>query len=95
MKWIKMSGEINIIDHRQEHYYQPGYLFLPFDIYEPADIVKPIKDFIPKGVNLINEKAVKILPDEKMVQMVNGDQLHYDILIIATGCNIAPEEFQA
>ncbi|MEI7471177.1 MAG: FAD/NAD(P)-binding oxidoreductase [Chitinophagaceae bacterium] len=88
----KKEWEINIIDHRQEHYYQPGYLFLPFDIYEPEDIVKPIKDFIPKGVNLINEKALKILPLEKMVQMVNGDQLHYDILIIATGCNIAPEE---
>ncbi len=88
----KKEWEINIIDHRQEHYYQPGYLFLPFDIYEPEDIVKPIKDFIPKGVNLINEKAAKILPKEKMVQMINGDQLHYDILIIATGCNIAPEE---
>ena len=25
--------EIDIIDERQEHHYQPGYLFLPFDIY--------------------------------------------------------------
>jgi len=52
--------EIDVIDHRQEHYYQPGYLFLPFDIYEPEYIMKPIKDFIPKGVNLINDKAEKI-----------------------------------
>src|SRR5450759_3813113 len=36
----KESWEIDVIDHRQEHYYQPGYLFLPFDIYEPEDIVK-------------------------------------------------------
>lgn len=84
--------EIDVIDHRQEHYYQPGYLFLPFDIYEPEDIVKPIKDFIPKGVNLINDKAEKIDAAEKKILMHNGDVIHYDVLIVATGCNIAPEE---
>ncbi|MBL7759243.1 MAG: hypothetical protein JNK08_00955 [Sediminibacterium sp.] len=26
--------EIQIIDERVEHHYQPGYLFLPFDIYQ-------------------------------------------------------------
>ena len=88
----KHKWEIDIVDPRQEHYYQPGYLFLPFDIYEPEDIVKEIKDFIPKGVNLINRKAEKIDAKENRVVMSNGDVLHYDILIIATGCNIAPEE---
>lgn len=84
--------EIDIIDQRQEHYYQPGYLFLPFDIYQPEDIVKPIRDFIPKGVNLISDKAGKILADENKVIMENGDVIHYDVLVIATGCNIAPDE---
>lgn len=84
--------EIDIIDERQEHHYQPGYLFLPFDIYEPEDIIKPIKDFIPKGVSLINDAIDRIVPEENLVKMVNGDQLHYDILIIATGAKIAPEE---
>ena len=53
----KELWEIDIIDEREEHYYQPGYLFLPFDIYEPDDIIKSIKEFIPKGVNLINETS--------------------------------------
>lgn len=88
----KKIWEIDLIDHRQEHYYQPGYLFLPFGIYDPEDIVKPIKDFIPKGVNLINEKAAKIIPGERKVIMENSDVIQYEILIIATGCNIAPEE---
>jgi sulfide:quinone oxidoreductase len=48
--------EIDVIDEQETHYYQPGYLFLPFDIYEPEDIVKPIKDFIPRGVNLIQDE---------------------------------------
>jgi len=84
--------EIDIIDERKEHYYQPGYLFLPFDIYDPEDIVKPIKDFIPKGVNLINETIERIVPQENYVSMISGDHLSYDILIVATGCKIAPEE---
>lgn len=84
--------EIDVIDERQEHYYQPGYLFLPFDIYTPEDIIKPIHEFIPRGINLINESLEKIVPAENHVLMANGDRLHYDLLIIATGAKIAPEE---
>ncbi len=84
--------EIDIIDEREEHYYQPGYLFLPFDIYEPEDIIKPIRDFIPKGVRLLTDKIEKINPAVNVVEMANGDHLHYDVLIVATGAKIAPEE---
>lgn len=84
--------EIDIIDEREQHYYQPGYLFLPFDIYDPEDLVKPIKDFIPHNVNLIKQKIERIDAYENYVKLSNGDILHYDILIIATGTDIAPEE---
>jgi sulfide:quinone oxidoreductase len=83
---------INIIDERTEHYYQPGYLFLPFDIYKPEDIIKPTSEFIPKGVNWINEKIDRVSPKENKVYLDNGDIISYKILIVATGCNIAPEE---
>lgn len=86
--------EIDIVDEREEHYYQPGYLFLPFDIYEPEDIIKPIRDFIPKGVNLWQEKIDRVVPEEQFVNLANGERLHYDILIVATGAKIAPEEIE-
>jgi sulfide:quinone oxidoreductase len=86
--------QIEIIDEREKHYYQPGYLFLPFDIYEPEEIVKNIKDFIPHGVNLHTNKISKIDAAKSLVLMENGDQLHYEILIIATGAKIAPEEVE-
>lgn len=93
-KLSKDDWEINIIDEREEHYYQPGYLFLPFDIYGPEDIVKPIQKFIPKRVHLIKEKIEKIDPEENVVRLSNDKFLPYDILIIATGARIAPEEVQ-
>lgn len=84
--------EIDVVDENPNHYYQPGFLFLPFDIYKPEDIIKPVSQFIPKGVNLIHDRVDKVIPAENLVSMVNGDQLHYDILIVATGARIAPEE---
>jgi sulfide:quinone oxidoreductase len=86
--------EIVIIDERKEHYYQPGYLFLPFDIYTPEDIIKPIQKFIPKKVQLLNEKIEKINAKENEVWLSKGESLHYDVLIIATGAKIAPGEIQ-
>lgn len=85
---------IDIIDEREQHYYQPGYLFLPFDIYTPEDIVKPIKKFIPDDVNLITARIDKVVPEENYVKMADGTQLIYDILIIATGAKTAPEEIE-
>jgi sulfide:quinone oxidoreductase len=84
--------DISIIDERKEHHYQPGYLFLPFDIYSPEDIIKSITEFIPKGVNFINESIDKVVAENNTVLLTNGTAIPYDILIIATGAKIAPEE---
>ncbi|MEY3419900.1 MAG: hypothetical protein RIR48_180 [Bacteroidota bacterium] len=90
----KKDWSITIVDERKEHYYQPGFLFLPFDQYKPEDIVKPIRDFIPSGVDFVNESAAKILPEEHQVILSNGNTLLYDILIVATGTEIAPDEIE-
>lgn len=90
----KHLWEIIIIDERTEHYYQPGYLFLPFDIYSPEDIVKPIKEFIPSGVRLVQEKINLVKPGENAIELANGEKYVYDILIVATGAKIAPEEVE-
>lgn len=62
----KNEWQIDIIDEKEEHHYQPGYLFLPFDIYTPDDIIKKIEDFIPKGVNLQKGKIDVILPKKML-----------------------------
>ncbi len=88
----KDEWKISIIDPHKWHYYQPGYLFVPFDIYDPEDIRKPIEKHIPKGVDFINEEADVILHEENTVRLMNGTDVKYDILIVATGTNIAPQE---
>ncbi len=88
----KANWKISIIDEKEEHHYQPGYLFLPFDIYTPDDIIKSIEEFIPKHASLVKGKIDKVIPTENKVKMVDGGELNYDILIVATGAKIAPEE---
>lgn len=84
--------QITIIDEKDEHHYQPGYLFLPFDMYTPEDIIKTIDEFIPKNVHLIKQNIDKILPEQNSILLHEGNELPYDLLIIATGAKIAPEE---
>ncbi|MBY0480598.1 MAG: NAD(P)/FAD-dependent oxidoreductase [Chitinophagaceae bacterium] len=93
-KLDKKEWEISIIDERKEHHYQPGYLFLPFDIYQPENIIKDIKDFIPSGVELIQERIEKIVAKENKILLDDGELMNYDLLIIATGAKIAPEEVE-
>ena len=67
---------------------------MPFDIYTPDDIIKKIEDFIPKDVNLIKGSIAQIVGGENKVVMTDGTVYTYDILIIATGAKIAPEEIE-
>ena len=91
-KLPKKEWEITIIDQYATHYYQPGFLFLPFDIYTTKQVKKKGKKFVPKGVRHIQDKIEIIKPKENKVVLQHGETLSYDILIVATGTKIAPEE---
>ncbi len=90
-KLYSNQWNITIVDQYKTHYYQPGFLFLPFDTYTEDQVKKEGKKFIPKFVNYIQKKIEKILPEEKKV-VLEDETLEYDVLIIATGSKIAPEE---
>lgn len=83
--------KITIIDREKDHYYQPGFLFLPFGYYKKQDIVKPTTKFIPKDVDFINDEIVKIDPESRSVTLTSTI-LIYDILIVATGARISPQD---
>jgi sulfide:quinone oxidoreductase len=93
-KLPKREWKITIVDQCKTHYYQPGFLFLPFDIYTTKQVKKKGSKFIPKGVNYLQEKIELIEPDKNVVQLEKSGELAYDILIIATGTDIAPEEVE-
>lgn len=88
----KELWEITLVDKDENHYYQPGFLFIPFGIYSPDDVVKPKKEFIPDGVHFILKEVEKVLPENNNVLLSDGQVLEYDVLVIATGTVPVPEE---
>jgi sulfide:quinone oxidoreductase len=84
--------DITVVDKSPIHYYQPGFLFIPFGIYKPEDVVKNKSDLLHPKVNRIFSEIDRILPNENIVRLIDGIQLRYDYLIIGTGVNIAPDE---
>lgn len=83
---------ITVVDQEKTHFYQPGFLFIPFGYYKKNDVIKPKQNFLPIGVNSVFKKIEKIDTDQNKVILSNGEILQYDILIIATGTRIIPEE---
>ena len=86
--------ELVIVDKEETHYYQPGFLFIPFGIYEKSDVEKPKKQFFPKNARVIVSDIDRIVPDENKVLLENGEVLDYTYLIVATGTEIRPDEIE-
>jgi len=84
---------ITIVDQSEKHYYQPGFLFIPFGMYSKHDVIKPKRDFIPAGVELIMSPIESIEPENNCVKLAkDGRILRYDFLVVATGIRTRPEE---
>src|SRR5215467_7347143 len=73
------------LDEYPQHYYQPGFLFMPFGLYSAADVVKRKRDFIPPEVEYLEAKVERIQAEKNRVLLASGALLEYDLLIIATG----------
>jgi sulfide:quinone oxidoreductase len=85
--------KITIVDQHETHYYQPGLLFIPFGMYSKNDVVKPERDFIPAGVEMIMSGVDLIEPEHNRVKLAQGGRyLNYDFLVIATGTQTHPEQ---
>jgi sulfide:quinone oxidoreductase len=93
-KLSKKDWRITIVDQHKTHYYQPGFLFLPFDIYTEDQVKKDGTKFVPKSVEYIQKKIELIQAEENNVVLEGGENLKYDILIVATGSTIAPDEIE-
>jgi sulfide:quinone oxidoreductase len=85
---------IAVVDRDDRHLYQPGLLFLPFGAYAERDLYKPRSRFIPPGVDLVFGELDAIDPEARSVRLMDGRRLAYDLLIVATGSRIVPEEIE-
>jgi sulfide:quinone oxidoreductase len=85
--------KVIVVDKNNFHYYQPGFLFLPFGVYHRDDVVKTKKQYINSRAEFILSDIELIEPDANRVKLVKDNRvISYDYLVIATGCDIHPEQ---
>ena len=90
---LKSRGwKITVIDRDDNHYYQPGFLLVPFGLYHPEDLVRRRSHLLPHGVEFIIQEVEEIKPQSKSIKLADGRQINYDLLLVATGTHLCPEE---
>jgi sulfide:quinone oxidoreductase len=83
---------ITVVDQDEAHVYQPGLLFVPFGTYRPNQIVKPRRRLLPKRARYVSSRIGRVAADENRVYLESGEALDYDVLVVATGSRVVPEE---
>ena len=88
----KHDWQITVVDQDATHLYQPGLLLLPFGAYTPEELVKPRRDFVPEGVELLLKPVDRIDAGANRVLLQDGSVLDYDYLVVATGTSPRPDQ---
>ena len=84
--------EITVVDKDDRHVYQPGLLFVPFGLAQIEEIVRPRHRQLHKGVSFHESDIDHVVLEDDSVRLGDGTVLPYDVMIVATGTRLAPEE---
>jgi sulfide:quinone oxidoreductase len=83
---------ITVVDENDRHVYQPGLLFVPFGLAHPDEIVRPRGEQLRTGITYIRSAIEHVEIETQHVHLANGEILDYDVLVVATGARLVPEE---
>ncbi|HEY5109575.1 MAG TPA: FAD/NAD(P)-binding oxidoreductase [Acidimicrobiales bacterium] len=86
------AARITVVDQDDAHVYQPGLLFVPFGLTHPEDITRPRGRQFHDGIEYLTCGVDRVEPGLRTVVLGDGSTLGYDVLIVATGTVLAPEE---
>ena len=88
---LPRDWSLTVIDPEPEHLFQPDLIFVPFGMQAPERTLRPRgKTF--RGVSWMQRGVESVDTEKKGITLDNGDQLRYDLLVIASGTEIRPEE---
>jgi sulfide:quinone oxidoreductase len=83
---------ITVIDQDDRHVYQPGLLFVPFGLAHPEEIVRPRRRQLHGSIGYHQSPIDHVELDQQRVHLEDGTTLTYDVLVVATGATLVPEE---
>jgi sulfide:quinone oxidoreductase len=86
------EAEIHVVDRDDRHVYQPGLLFVPFGLAEPEKLVRSRRAQLHAGIAFHECEVASVSTEEDEVLLGDGTTLPYDVLVIASGAVLQPEE---
>ena len=86
------AASITVIDRDDDHVYQPGLLFVPFGLAQPSEIVRPRHAQLRKGIDFRLAEVDRVDVASNTVHLLDGSEVPYDVLVVATGASLQPEE---
>jgi len=86
------DDEIIVIDADDRHLYQPGLLFVPFGLASPARLVRSRAAQLRAGVEFRQATVDQVDLDADKVVLAGGTPVPYDVLLVASGARLLPEE---
>ncbi len=86
------SVSITVVDQDDQHVYQPGLLFVPFGLAQAQDIVRPRARQLHEGIDYRQCPIDRVDLATDTVHLTDGSDLAYDVLVVATGATLVPEE---
>jgi sulfide:quinone oxidoreductase len=84
--------EIVVVDQDDRHVYQPGLLFVPFGLTHPEDIVRPRARQLHRDISFAESAIERVDVAANEVHLADGRVLGYDVLVIASGAVLVPDE---
>ncbi|HUA42258.1 MAG TPA: FAD/NAD(P)-binding oxidoreductase [Streptosporangiaceae bacterium] len=88
----QVEAEIIVVDADDEHVYQPGLLFVPFGLARPEALVRSRQQQLRAGVEFQRTAVEHVDLENDTVHLADGTSLGYDVLVVATGARLMPEE---
>ncbi len=82
------APEVAIIDPASKHYYQPLWTLIGAGVFPKEESERSQADFIPAGATWIQEYVTSFDPDNNKIALKNGEEVSYDVLVVAAGIQI-------
>ncbi|HZY77288.1 MAG TPA: FAD/NAD(P)-binding oxidoreductase [Jatrophihabitantaceae bacterium] len=86
------SARVTVVDQGDRHVYQPGLLFVPFGHRRAAELTRPRADQLRGGIEFVQSRVDRVDLPARMVHLATHPPIGYDVLVIATGAVLVPDE---
>ena len=86
---LPSDWQLKVIDPEPRHLFQPDLIFLPFGMQTPEKMERPRKSTFRRDVEWLQKEVFAVDTDARQVVLDDDERVPYDLLIIASGSEIA------